>query len=578
MAARRPTPARASVTPAIWILLLLAAFLPRLLMARKLEAICSDGVLYLRVAEAIERGSLNVPLVDRVQIGLYPLALSLLHRVGFEWETGIKLLGVALSTLAILPLFGWLRRQFDDRIALVACLLYAAHPKLIEWSPEAVRDPTFWFFFTLSLYLLWRATEEVDWKHFLAAGLVMPLCALTRFEGWFLLFPLVGWTLLRFRWLSTGRSRLVLSTALCVAMMPIVTLSFGKLLPPEAGWSYLRIEPLERAVNWLGIKIPLPSTSVPLPEGTPIVQSTSPAPAEAAVATPAVPAQAAVAATGAAVVVASGADAAVEEARGWSRGKQIVQMLRTLERGLTPLFAIFVAVGYLANIRRLNRADTWPILLIVLAVTAGIWVHLSSSHMASSRYVLTIALLTMSSAAMGVIGTAQFVAVRFANRWPARETFTKTMVASLVIVGIVGWADSLSSDMRSRNALASLGRWLHAEFGAGRSVSGSESQLSLVGYYAHTNATTFPNGLPAYALPNWVAYTAPDILVLSQRRQTSQEIQLLLDQRAQLGFTLMDNTKIPGAPKNTLVLVRSSTLEAGARQAARPTAPGSVTP
>jgi hypothetical protein len=145
-------------------------------------------------------------------------------------------------------------------------------------------------------------------------------------------------------------------------------------------------------------------------------------------------------------------------------------------------------------------------------------------------------------------------------------------------MGIVGWADSLSSDMRSRNALASLGRWLHAEFGAARSVSGSESQLSLVGYYAHTNATTFPPDLPAYALPNWVAYTAPDILVLSQRRQTSQEIQLLLDQRAQLGFTLMDNTKIPGAPKNLLVLVRSATLESSIRQATRPAVPGSATP
>ena len=117
--------------------------------------------------------------------------------------------------------------------------------------------------------------------------------------------------------------------------------------------------------------------------------------------------------------------------------------------------------------------------LAVVAVTAGIWVHLSSSHMASSRYALTIALLTMSSAAMGIIGTAQWVAVKFANRRPARETFSKTVVVSLVVMGIVGWADSLSSDMRSRNALASLGRWLHAEFGAARSVSGSESQLSL---------------------------------------------------------------------------------------------------
>jgi hypothetical protein len=145
-------------------------------------------------------------------------------------------------------------------------------------------------------------------------------------------------------------------------------------------------------------------------------------------------------------------------------------------------------------------------------------------------------------------------------------------------MGIVGWADSLSSDLRSRNALASLGRWVHTEFGPARGVAGSESQLSLVGYYAHTSATVFPTGLAPDALTNWVAVTAPDVLVLSQRRQTSQEIQALLDERAKLGFTLMDSAKVPGASKNLLVLVRSSTLESSVRQAARPAAAGSATP
>jgi hypothetical protein len=34
-------------------------------------------------------------------------------------------------------------------VALVACLLYAAHPALIGWSVELIRDPTFWFLFML---------------------------------------------------------------------------------------------------------------------------------------------------------------------------------------------------------------------------------------------------------------------------------------------------------------------------------------------------------------------------------------------------------------------------------------------
>ena len=84
------------------------------------------------------------------------MALAGLHRLGFDWETAAEFYGVLLSTLAVLPLFGWVRRQFDDRVATVACLLYAFHPKLIEWSPEAVREPSFWFFFLLALYLAMR--------------------------------------------------------------------------------------------------------------------------------------------------------------------------------------------------------------------------------------------------------------------------------------------------------------------------------------------------------------------------------------------------------------------------------------
>ena len=85
-----------------------------------------------------------------------------------------------ISSLVVLPLFGWVRRQFDDRVALVACLLYAVQPKLIAWSPEIMRDPTFWFLFTLSIYLLWRAVTEVRPGWFVAAGVAVALACLKR--------------------------------------------------------------------------------------------------------------------------------------------------------------------------------------------------------------------------------------------------------------------------------------------------------------------------------------------------------------------------------------------------------------
>ena len=60
-------------------------------------------------------------------------------------------------SLTILPLFGLVRRLYDDRVAAATCFLFAIRPELIESSIEPIRGPTFWFFFVVSLYFIWRA-------------------------------------------------------------------------------------------------------------------------------------------------------------------------------------------------------------------------------------------------------------------------------------------------------------------------------------------------------------------------------------------------------------------------------------
>ncbi len=184
-AASAPTPNSKTLLPGVMLLLIIACFVPRAIMAWRLDTVCIDGLLYFRLADSIEQGKTLHGLDDGLQFGTFPLALSTLHRLGFEWETAAKYYGVLISTLTILPLFGWVRRQFDDRVAFVAALCYAAHPKLIEWSPEAVRDPLYWFAFVLGLYCLWRGTTEVDWRFMLGGGMAIALASLTRFEGWF---------------------------------------------------------------------------------------------------------------------------------------------------------------------------------------------------------------------------------------------------------------------------------------------------------------------------------------------------------------------------------------------------------
>lgn len=510
------------------MLLLLACFVPRALMAWKLDTVCPDGVLYFHLAESLERGERAAHDPGRQQLGTYPLALVGMHRLGLGWETAAEFYGVILGTLTVLPLWGWVRRQFDDRVALVACLLYAFHPKLIEWSPEAIREPSFWFFFTLSLYLLWRATVEVDWRFSLAAACAVAASCLTRFEGWFLLLPLVGWTLARLLHLKRARPRLAASFAMCTVALPTVLFLFGRLLPVSSPWEHVRAEPLYRAAQWL-------TSWKGADPVAPIAPVAAPATHEA----------------------------------DWSLRQTTWAFAHTLERGLTPLFAILMLGGYFAHLRLFSRSDGVPILLLVLAVAGGIWIHVWYSHLASSRYVLTIVLVSTRPAALALVGVAQRASAWLASHRQWQVSPAATSAVLVAVAAVIGCADALSSNLDSRSGLAHLGEWIRGQYGEACEVVGSDSQMVLVGYYAHGSAQPFPRGMAGEALADWVEQVKPDVVVISQRKQLAEQYQPLVDRRERLGLEMIASDRIPGGAKHTIVLARAHPRDPALRQATR---------
>ncbi|MGE3313519.1 MAG: glycosyltransferase family 39 protein, partial [Planctomycetaceae bacterium] len=132
--------------------------IPRLLMAWKLDAACDDAYYYVFVANCLKKGDF-VSAFDYLNLNVYPAILLGLHQLGFDWIVGGKIWGAVVGSLTVLPMFGWVRRLFDDRVAGMAGFLYAVHPHLIEVSVEPIREATFWFFLTLSLYFIWRSID-----------------------------------------------------------------------------------------------------------------------------------------------------------------------------------------------------------------------------------------------------------------------------------------------------------------------------------------------------------------------------------------------------------------------------------
>ena len=164
--APQPEPLRLPSAGRLLVLLVLLCMLPRAVMALRIPSVCPDGVLYIHLAQAIEAGDFRHGFQE-MSLNLYPWCWWSCTAWGSTGSWRPALWGVGISSLVVLPLWGWARRQFDDRVALVACLLYIVHPKMIEWSPEVMRDPTFWFLFMLAIYWLWRAVTEVRHGYFI---------------------------------------------------------------------------------------------------------------------------------------------------------------------------------------------------------------------------------------------------------------------------------------------------------------------------------------------------------------------------------------------------------------------------
>ncbi len=359
-----PEPQRLQYPCRILVLLglMLACLIPRVLLALRISSICPDGVLYISLAEALNEGRFSQAF-EIMNLNIYPVVLAVLNRLGLSWEMGGTIWGILISCLVVPPLFGWVRRQFDDTVAMMACLLYAVQPVFIQWSPEIIRDPTFWFFFALSLYLTWRAVTEVRIGLSLAAGLALALAILTRFEGLLLLIPLGLWTFWRYRALNPGPDRVKLAAGgvLTVIALPALILLINfTLLRHHSQWVTTRFTPLTLIRYWWnGLFLPAPL------------------------------------------------DAAGDYLHSQlyvSFGRMIEIYVPTLVKGLSPLFALLMLGGMWGWRRVWARRDHQPLFYCGLAIMLAAWIHAWCAKGSCDRYFLPMVLLGSSFAALGLLG------------------------------------------------------------------------------------------------------------------------------------------------------------------------------
>ena len=206
-----------------WVVLGLLALclIPRLWAGMLHDVLCPDAVLYIKWTEALEKGDV-ARAFHYTGLNIYqPLLLALKSLPG-DWLALAKWWSVTMAALAVLPIYGWLRRQFNESLALLGCGFYALHPAMIHDSPLIIRDPTFWFLFSLALYVTWRAVSELRYRWFVSLAIVFGLMIHLRTEGWLLVPILLVWVTFRLRHAKGKRIRIASATSLALAAGPII--------------------------------------------------------------------------------------------------------------------------------------------------------------------------------------------------------------------------------------------------------------------------------------------------------------------------------------------------------------------
>lgn len=578
----------ASTGPAAWrlpsggptwvvILALLAVTaLPRIEMARRRPVLCTDAVFFLERARAFQAGD-GAGGLDQLGLNLYPLVLAGWGQLGCDLELAGRWWSLAMATLVVLPLWGWTRRMLGDAAGLAAGVLYAAHPELIEWSPEIIRDPQFWLALVTSLYCGWRATHDGRWPWYLAAGGAAAAAALTRFEGWFVWVPLTLWTGIALRHHPDERRQLLGSWAVSLALVPLSTLALNVVaLPGDVPWQWGREAPARMAVNWLGGWRAAPAQAEPGAES-----SLAAAPA--------------VAITDQRLGSAEPSRRRITEARaprpsGWR--ERFWGLRHTAWRGFHPLYLALAGLGWVAVRWPDSRWRTaWlGIDGFGLLVLGAMWVYLADRGEINKRYVLPAVLVAVPYSAagafalwragVGLVGTAH-------SRWPrasgphaALGPRTTGIAWGLLLAGALltlGWRTAAESRYASRFRKAELGTWLRLEYGPGRTLLVSEDLERLVGHYAEAERRALPDEVRGAAAAEWLARHRPELVVLRQDRDWPAAY-AQLEAAAGGEYQAVDPGRLPPSCRNLRVLVSVSWLAAHERsgrdwrQAARPAA------
>ena len=368
------------------------------LLARTIEALSdpfvfNDGPRFVAMAADLLAGDWRRALSD----DFHPLTALLMAAGSRVFGLGLESAGEATSVLAggvaAFAIWRLALDQLGSRVALVAGLIFALHPRLRESSAGVQSDGLHLAFFALAGLCVWRALERRQLVWAALAGLCTGLAYLTRPEGLAIAVVLAGWLLA-----DLARRRLMLGRALALSATfgaVLVTLSAPYVLALheiDGRWSITH----KKDLSALGsLSQPQPRLARPEP------RLARPEPPSAIDTAPVAPPAAQSAATPEPTPVEpQGAHLAQPTAHGALR-----EMLKDGLRGFHPILLVLIVIGLAVIVRSepsARRAAAYAFSYLALFLGLLLVLHLLAGYV-SRRHFLPAAALLVPLAGRGTL-------------------------------------------------------------------------------------------------------------------------------------------------------------------------------
>jgi hypothetical protein len=551
-----PTPAL-PWRPWVAVLLLVACIIPRALAAWNWEVLWGDSLRYHYASISLEQGNFEAGFAE-FGLNVYPLILIPLRHLGIDWQITGKYFGVLVASCAVLPLWGWLRRMFNDRLAVVACLVYALHGKLIAISPLIIRDSTFWFPLALTLYFVWRAVGELRIGFFIAAGIALTVAIHTRTEGWLLLTPLLGWS--AYRWTSARghRLRLAIGALLCMAVIPATVAAVNfTWLRENPRWEFLRTVHLEMAVNWwnsaTGMNLPAPHGDVVIseqylfrPTDPPPIAGTSPSAKPAAEAPPHFPA-----------IVVPAVAPPEQSAPSWVLTRKL---LERLAKGYTWVGCVLLVIGVLGGWRVFLRSEHLTIFCMNLLLLAISRIRYWTGGL-DLRYFMPMVIVSVPWMALGleylIASVRQLFERRRALSPRAMTVIAGSLIAAAVTCSLLDGPMSAAAYMRKH---AAMGRWIYNLVGPESAIAGNIDYVTLDTFYSQGRVVGAFGSRDCLLglIPQAITEHMAQFVVLWNEDYLPREYLPIVEERiSHYCYRRVDQKELPAGPDELMVFVRT---------------------